>query len=318
MNEVYIGIDVSKNTLDVASYPTRKSWQFANDTTGVNKLVSMLLRLSPSLSVAEATGGYETEMAYALMKAGLRCAVVNPREVRDFARATGKLAKTDRLDAYVLAHFAALIQPEPRPLSDEDSREMEAILARRRQIVEMITAEKNRLHHALYPVREDILAHIAFLGQRLQDCDSGLEGRIEQSLVQREKYNLLMTVPGVGPNLARTLLIGLPELGNLDRWQVAALAGVAPFNHDSGNRRGTRHIRGGRSDVRSALYMSTLVATKHNPVIRRYYIRLCATGKVKKVVLVACMRKLLTILNAMIKHHAPWTVSPSEISFACA
>ena len=318
MNEVYIGIDVSKNTLDVASFPASKSWQFENHATGINQLVSMLRKQSPALTVAEATGGYETEMAYALKKAGIRCAVVNPREVRDFARATKKLAKTDRLDAYVLAHFAALIQPEPRPLPDEDARELEAILSRRRQVVEMITSEKNRLHHAMSPVKEDILAHIAYLEQRLQDQEFALEGRIDESPVQREKYNLLKTVPGAGPNLARTLLIGLPELGDLDRREVAAVVGVAPYNRDSGKRRGIRHIRGGRPDVRSALYMSTLVATRYNPVIREYYLRLCSSGKAKKVALVACMSKLLTILNAMVRNHSPWAVSRPELAFSVA
>jgi len=208
------------------------------------------------------------------------------------------------IDACVLAHFAAVTKPEPRPLSDENTRELEAILARRHQVVEMLTAEKNRLHHARYPVRDDILLHIAFLEQRLVDCDSSLEGRIEESPVQREKYNLLMTAPGVGPNLARTLLVALPELGSLDRWQIAALVGVAPFNHDSGRRRGTRHIRGGRSDVRAALYMATLSATRYNPLIRQFYIRLCGKGK-------------LTILNAMLKQNSPWAVYQPEPSLSC-
>ena len=317
MDQVYIGIDVSKNTLDVACYSTREHWQFPNHDTGIRELVELIRTQSPALVVAEATGGYETAVAYALKKAGVRCAVVNPREVRDFARATKHLAKTDMIDAFVLAHFAAVTKPEPRPLSDENTRELEAILARRHQVVEMLTAEKNRLHHARYPVRDDILLHIAFLEQRLVDCDSSLEGRIEESPVQREKYNLLMTAPGVGPNLARTLLVALPELGSLDRWQIAALVGVAPFNHDSGRRRGTRHIRGGRSDVRAALYMATLSATRYNPLIRQFYIRLCGKGKLKKVALVACMRKLLTILNAMLKQNSPWAVYQPEPSLSC-
>ena len=180
----------------------------------------------------------------------------------------------------------------------------------------MLTSEKNRLHHADDPVKEDIQLHIDFLEKRLQNCDSSLEGRIEESPVQREKYKLLQSAPGVGPNLAKTLLIGLPELGSLSRWQIAALVGVAPFNHDSGSKRGTRHIWGGRPSVRAALYMATLVATRFNPIIKQFYTRLCEAGKLKKVALVACMRKLLIILNAMLKHHMPWTFSESNLSFS--
>jgi transposase len=314
MNQVHIGIDVSKDFLDAAAYPIKKQWSFANDEIGISQLIKELGELRPALVVTESTGGYETPVAYALQKAHIVCAVVNPREVRDFAKATKKLAKTDRIDAQVLAHFSAVIQPEPRSLSEEKARELEAILARRRQVVEMLTAEKNRLHHAGYPVKEDILLHIAFLEKRLQNCDSSLEGRIEESPIQREKYALLQSVPGVGPNLAMTLLIGLPELGSLNRCQIAALVGVAPFNHDSGSMRGTRHISGGRSDVRAALYMATLVATRFNPLIKQFYTRLCEAGKVKKVALTACMRKLLTILNAMLKHHMPWIQTESNLA----
>jgi transposase len=200
-------------------------------------------------------------VAYALQKAGIACAVVNPREPRDFARATGKLAKTDKIDAHILSHFAAVIQPEARPLSDEQNQEMEAILSRRRQVIEMLVAEKNRLHLARKPVREAIQAHIAFLEKELEQMDMGLRGKIEESPVQLEKYNLLQSVPGVGPNLAATILIELPELGKLNRRQMAALVGVAPLNHDSGKKRGKRSPWGGRPQVRSALYMATLVAS---------------------------------------------------------
>lgn len=318
MNQVYIGIDVSKDSLDAAAYPIKKQWSFTNDQVGINQFVKVLCELKPVLVVTESTGGYETPVAYALQRAHLDCAVVNPREVRDFAKATKKLAKTDRIDAQVLAHFAAVIQPEVRALAEEKVRELEAILARRRQVVEMLTAEKNRLHHAGDPVKEDILLHIAFLEKRLQNCDSSLEGRIEESPIQREKYDLLQSVPGVGPNLAKTLLIGLPELGSLSRWQIAALVGVAPFNHDSGSMRGKRHISGGRPDVRAALYMSTLVATRFNPLIKEFYTRLCTAGKAKKVALTACMRKLLTMLNAMLKHHTPWISYDSKtVIIAC-
>lgn len=312
MDQDYFGIDVSKETLDVAAYTSKKQWQFSNNDTDINLLIKEFNKLAPALIVIESTGGYEASVAYALQKVGFPCAVVNPREVRDFAKATKKLAKTDTIDARVLAHFAAAIKPEPRPLSDEQSQELEAILARRRQVIEMLTAEKNRLHLARKPVIEAITAHIAYLEKELQDIGSNLQGKIEESPIQREKYNLLQSVPGVGPTLAAILLIDLPELGDLTRRQIAALVGVAPFNHDSGTRRGKRSTWGGRPHVRSGLYMSTLVASRFNPVISEFYKRLCATGKAKKVALVACMRKLLTILNAMLKHHVPWTYSESK------
>ena len=257
----------------------------------------------------EAAGGYETPLAYALHRAGIPCAIVNPREVRDFAKATKKLAKTDIIDARALAHFAFAIKPEPRPLSDEQTQELEAILTRRRQVIKMITAERNRLHMARKPVIEAIKSHIDYLEKELSRIDTELRGRIEESTVQREKYELLQSVPGVGPNLSATLLIELPELGNLNRRQIAALAGVAPLNHDSGTMRGKRSPWGGRPQVRAGLYMATLVAARFNPIISQFYTRLCAMGKAKKVALVACMRKLLTILKSMLKHHVPWYFS---------
>jgi len=315
MDQAFIGIDVSKDSLDAAVYTGKHRWHFSNDEAGISQLIEEFNKLTPTLVVIESTGGYETPVAYALQKAKIACAVVNPREVRDFAKATKKLAKTDSIDAQVLAHFAAVIKPEPRSLSDEQAQELEAILARRRQVVEMLTSEKNRLHQARPTVKEDIQIHIDFLEKRLQNYDSNLEGMIEESPVQREKYHLLQSVPGVGPNLARTLLIDLPELGSLNRWQVAALVGVAPFNHDSGSKRGKRATWGGRPTVRSALYMATLVAARFNPIIKQFYTRLCDTGKKKKVALVACMRKLLIILNSMLKHHMPWTITKSELSF---
>ncbi len=313
MEKEYIGIDVSKDTLDVASYTTHKKWQFPNNDIGISKLVGTLKELGTLLAVMESTGGYETPAACSLSKTGIPCAVVNPREVRDFARATKKLAKTDSIDAQVLAHFAAAIQPEPRPISDEQAKELEAILARRRQVIEMLTAEKNRLHLAQRTVKEAIKAHIVFLEGELANVDSNLKGRIEESPVQREKYKLLQSVPCVGPNLAATLLIDLPELGNLNRKQIAALVGVAPLNHDSGTMRGRRSPWGGRPHVRATLYMATLVAARFNPVITQFYVRLCKAGKAKKVALVACMRKLLTILNSMLKHCVPWHLSPPAL-----
>jgi len=309
MDKQSVGIDVSKDALDVAAFTTNKKWHFSNEETGINQLIEELKVLSPVLVVMESTGGYETPLAYALYNAGIPCAVVNPREVRDFARATKKLAKTDSIDAQVLAHFAAVIKPEPRPLSDNQSQELEAILTRRRQITGMLTAEKNRMHTARKQVRDSIQAHIDYLEKELNQLNSNLKGRIEESPIQREKYELLQSVPGVGPNLSSTLLIELPELGNLNRRQIAALVGVAPINHDSGSKRGKRRIWGGRPQVRTALYMSTLVASRFNPVISEFYARLCATGKAKKIALVACMRKLLSILNSMLKHRVPWHFS---------
>jgi transposase len=306
MSNEYIGVDVSKGTLDVASHSGGQKWQFTNSEAGIGEFIAVLGSLSPDLVVMEATGGYEMPAAYALHRAGIPCAIVNPREVRDFARATKKLAKTDTLDAAVLAHFAAAIRPEPRPLSDEQTQELEAIITRRRQVIVMLTAEKNHLHTARKVVTGVIRAHIAYLEKELDQIDSDLRGRIEESPVRRDKYDLLQTTPGVGPNVSATLLIELPELGSLNRRQVAALVGVAPLNHDSGTMRGRRSPWGGRPQVRAALYMATLVATRYNPVIRQHYARLCATGKAKKVALVACMRKLLTILNSMLKHHVPW------------
>lgn len=316
MDQDYFGIDVSKNTLDVAAFQSNRKGQFSNDETGINQLVSTLSKLTPALVVTEATGGYEAAAAYALQKAGIQCAVVNPREVRDFAKATKKLAKTDKIDAHVLAHFAAAIKPEPRPLSDDQTQELEAVLTRRRQVIEMLTAEKNRLHLARQPVQEAIQAHIAYLEKELQQIDSALQDRIEESPIQREKSRLLQSVPGVGPNVSATLIIELPELGSLNRRQIAALVGVAPLNHDSGTRRGKRGTWGGRPQVRSALYMSALVASRRNPLISQFYKRLCEAGKAKKVALVACMRKLLIILNSMLKHRIPWIYIEPKLVFS--
>ena len=273
MDKDFAGVDVSKDFLDVATYATVKSWHFPNSEVGISQLVQTLSEFTLVLVVMEATGGYETPLAIALHKAALSCAVVNPREVRDFAKATKKLAKTDTIDARVLAHFAAVIRPEPRPLSDEQAQELEAMVSRRRQVIDMLTAEKNHLHVAKQPVREAIKSHIEYLTKELAMTDSELQVRIQESPVQRDKYSLLRSVPGVGPNLSATLLVDLPELGNLNRRQIAALVGVAPINHDSGTRRGKRSIWGGRPQVRKMLYMSALVAARRNPVIGQYYSR---------------------------------------------
>jgi transposase len=307
--KVYIGVDVAKASLDIAMYSSDKKWQFSNDEAGIKQGVELLKGLSPTLVVMESTGGYETPLAYALKESGIPVAIVNPREVRDFAKATGKLAKTDTLDAKVLAHFSAVIEPEPSSISSEELQELGAILARRRQIIEMLTAEKNRLHTAKKVVRARIKAHIAYLENELAETEAGLRNGIKESPIEREKYNLLRSVPGVGPNLCTTLLIELPELGKLNKKQIAALVGVAPLNRDSGTLRGKRTVWGGRATVRASLYMAALVASRYNPIIKAFYQRLCAAGKAKKVALTACMRKLLVILNAMLQHGTPWAYS---------
>jgi transposase len=305
-----IGVDVSKDSLDVAGYESGSKWQFSNDDTGIAQLVRAISEKPVTLVVIESTGGYEACLAYALAKAGIRRAVVNPRETRDFAKATKKLAKTDTIDARVLAHFAAVIKPEPQELSDEDTRELGAILARRRQLVQMIIAEKNRLHTAHPSVKKGIIDLITYMEKDMADIDSNLKGRIEESPVQSKKYNCLKSVPGVGPNLATTLIIELPELGTLNSKKIAALVGVAPLNHDSGSKRGKRSPWGGRPQVRTALYMAALVAARFNPMIMELYTRLCAAGKAKKVALVACMHKLITVMNAMLKNRTIWHYEP--------
>lgn len=304
----YAGIDVSKGHLDVFVRPTGEHFGLPNDHAGIGSLVSRLLEgARPALVVLEATGGFERPAVAALSAAGLAVAVVNPRQARDFARATGRLAKTDRIDAEVLAHFAEAVHPIPRPVPDEEARALGEILARRRQIVGMLTAEKNRLGAATTrPVRRRIEAHVRWLEKELEHTDSDLDEVIEESPTWRKNEALLRGVPGVGPVLARTLLAELPELGGLAGKQLAALVGVAPLNRDSGTFRGRRAVWGGRSGVRAALYMGALVATRHNPQIKEFYERLLSAGKPKKVALVACMRKLLLILNAVLKHRTPW------------
>jgi transposase len=304
--EIYVGVDVSSDSLDVAAHPRQQARSFKNNDIGINEAVTYLKKLAPALVVMEATGGLETSLAAAISAARIPVAVVNPRQVRDYARSMGKLAKTDTIDAQVMADFAAAVQPEPRPLSDAQTQELKDILTRRSQLNEMITAENNRLSRARRPVSDHIKTHIAWLKQELEDMNSSLNSFIEQSPIWRENDNLLRSVPGVGPILSSILLAELTELGSLNRKQIAALAGVAPLNRDSGKFRGKRTVWGGRAKVRAALYMSTLVATRRNPVIRCFYERLIAAGKAKKAAITACMRKLLTILNAMMKHRTPW------------
>jgi transposase len=306
--QVFVGIDVAKAQLDIALRPTGERWAVTNDETGMAALVARLQAAQPTLIVLEATGGYHRAVVAALAAAALPLVVINPRQVRDFAKATGQLAKTDVLDARAVAHFAEAVRPAPRPLPDAQTEELRALLARRRQLIAMRTAEQNRLENAPRRLRADIEAHIAWLNQRVAALDDDLDTTLRASPVWRERETLYRSVPGIGPVCARTLVLDLPELGTLSRQRIAALVGVAPFNRDSGTLRGTRTTWGGRAHVRATLYMSTLVAVRYNPVLKRFYERLRTAGKVAKVALTACMRKLLTILNAMVKHQKPWHV----------
>lgn len=302
----YIGIDVSKATLDVAVRPQDEVWTTANEETSIHALVEGLKARDPALIVLESTGGLEMPVVAALSAARLPVVVVNPRQVRDFAKALGRLAKTDRIDADILARFAAAVRPEVRPIKDHQAQELTALMARRRQLIEMLTAEKNRLNTAPKRIRKDIKMHIEWLAKRLNQVNQDLDKAVKKSPVWRGNDRILQSTPGVGPVLSTSLLADLPELGQLDRRQIAALVGVAPFSRDSGTLRGKRTIWGGRADIRSVLYMATLSATRCNPVIRVFYHRLIAAGKAHKVAMTACMRKLLTILNAMIKNQTLW------------
>lgn len=304
--DCYIGIDVSKATLDVASLPDGESWTVANDDQGLAELAPRLVARTPALIVLEATGGFEMLAALTLAKVGLPIAVVNPRQVRDFAKAMGRLAKTDALDAGLLADFAQRVRPAPRPLPDEAALLLESLLTRRRQIVDMLTAEKNRLGFARGPVQRDISQHIRWLEKRLSAVDGDLQDAVTASPLYHAKAELLRSVPGVGQVTTLTLLATLPELGQLSRHQIAALVGVAPMNRDSGTMRGKRMVWGGRAPVRAVLYMAALVGLKHNPVLRVFSERLRAAGKPFKVAATACMRKLLTILNAMLHQNRRW------------
>ncbi len=306
MNKIHAGIDVSKATLEVAIGDRKEIKSFPNDEGGISQVISYLKEGIPALTVMEATGGLERLLAASLVDASIPVVVVNPRQVRDFARAKGKLAKTDNIDAHILAEFACDVHPEVRALTDKQTEEIKALLVRRQQLIAMIVAEKNHLCSATQAVVPSIKENIKWLKQLLKSLDDDLENRIENSPIWREKDNLLKSVPGVGPVLSKTLLGVLPELGSLTRKQIAALAGVAPFNRDSGKYRGKRTTKGGRTRVRVCLYMASLVATRFNPVIKAYYDHLLEMGKAKKVALTACMRKLLIILNAIVREHRPW------------
>ena len=302
---LFVGIDVSQARLDIAIRPG-SSWAFTHNEAAIATLVEQLRLLRPTLIVLEATGGMEIPLTSALATAQLPVVVVNPRQVRNFAKASGRLAKTDVLDAQILAQFAEVMRPQPRPLPDVAARALAALLTRRRQLVAMLTAEKNRLLSASSPIRQRLRGHMAWLERELQHTNTDVAEAIRQSPVWREKDELLRSVPGVGPVLTTTLLANLPELGTLTNKQIAALVGVAPLNRDSGTLRGRRTVWGGRAQVRAVLYMGALVAARFNPVIRTFYQRLQAMGKAKKVVLTACMRKRLIILNTMLKHRTSW------------
>lgn len=305
--QIFVGVDVSKARLDVACRPDSTAFSEANDPQGIARIVTRLQAVCPVLIVLEATGGLEIPLAVALVAAELKVAIVNPRQVRDFARATGQLAKTDRIDAAILAHFADVIRPEVRPLPDEEARRLDALIVRRRQLIEMRTAEQNRLGTMTAPlVRRNLEAHIAYLTTQIEDLDKELDQVIEASPSWKAKDDLLRGVPGIGKVVSRTILATLPELGTLSNKQISALAGLAPVARDSGTQHGRRCIAGGRSSIRSLLYMAALTAKRFNPVLRVFYDRLIKAGKATKVALTAVMRKLLTIINSMVRHNRPW------------
>jgi len=302
----YVGIDVSKDTLDLMVRPTGTRHQHPNDADGIAQLIKQLRRQRPTLVVCEASGGWERLLAGALATAGLPIVVVNPRQVRDFAKATGRLAKTDRLDAAVIARFAEAVRPEPRPLPSADTQALAELVSRRQQLIEMRTAETNRRRLATGRLRHQLDEHLAWLDRQLDELDRELDDLLRNSPIWREQADVLRSAKGVGPILTATLLSALPELGHLNHKEIAALVGVAPFNRDSGVWRGKRQIWGGRGPVRAVLYMATLSAVRTNPVVRSFYQRLISAGKLQKVALVACMHKLLIILNAMARDSRPW------------
>lgn len=313
-----VGVDVAKAELVVAVRPGGEHWVVANDEAGARALAARLRERAPTLVVLEATGGYEVVAVAALAAAGLPVVVVNPRQVRDFARATGQLAKTDRIDAAVLALFAERVQPPVRPLPNADARALDALLTRRRQLLEMLQAERNRLGQVSgrgqRAVTTSLTAHIGYLERELRTTDTDLGAAVRASPAWRERDDLLQSVPGVGRVTSLTLLAELPELGCLSRRAIAKLVGVAPLSWDSGTRRGRRCVYGGRASVRAVLYMATVTATRHNPLIAAFYSRLVAGGKPKQLALVACMRKLLTMLNAIARTATRWHIEPAAIS----
>jgi transposase len=306
VKEHFVGIDVSKNRLDVATFPDEQSWSLSNDEAQFPALVERLKSMEPTKIVLEATGGLETLVDAFLAKEGLPVVVINPRQARDFAKACGKLAKTDTIDAKILALFAKRMDPELRPLKDPEQQELSALLSRRSQIVAMRSAEKNRRTSSPKRIRKDIDDHILYLDKRLSEIDHDLEDFIKQSPIWREKDKLLQSMTGVGPVLSVHLISDLPELGTINSKKISALVGLAPLNCDSGQFRGKRIIWGGRAQLRTALYMGALAAIRFNPVIKAFYERLCAAGKKFKVAITACMHKMLTILNAIVKSKTMW------------
>jgi transposase len=314
MSHLFVGVDVSKDRLDVALYPEASSGSVPNDEAGIEDLVQRLRPLHPVRVVLEATGGLEMPAVGALAAAGLPVVAVNPRQTRDFAKAAGLLAKTDRIDAAALARFAEAMKPEIRPLPDPAAQELGALIVRRRQVVQMLTAEKNRRQAAPKRLHKDLDQHVAWLEEALRRLDDELQKTIRNSPAWREKDDLLQSVAGIGPKTSAVLIAELPELGRLNRHEIAKLAGVAPMNRDSGRYRGERHIQGGRAMVRTALYMATLTAIRCNPVIAAFYRRLCDHGKKYKVAMTACMRKLLVRLNAMLRDRMPWREKSPQVA----
>ena len=314
---VFVGLDVAKATLDIAVRPSGDQWSVANDEAGVGALLDRLRVLHPALVVCEATGGFERSAIAQLATAGLPVVVANPRQIRDFARATGQLAKTDQIDAAILALFAERVRPAPRVLPSDAAQLLDALLTRRRQLLEMLVAEKNRLGFAPRPLHTGIQQHIRWLERQLDDVTKALADQIERSPVWRAKDDLLQSVPGVGPIVSAVLLAELPELGALTHKQIATLAGVAPLARDSGTLRGKRMVWGGRAGVRTALYLAALCGRRWNPRLKVFYDRLIAAGKPKKVALIACARKLLTILNAMLRDNERWAMPMPSVQHSC-
>lgn len=308
MNEIetFVGIDVAKHTLEVGLLPAKETFQVAHDEAGIDAIVARLRALAPKLIVMEATGGLETALAASLIGASLRVAVVNPRQARDFAKACGLLAKTDRIDALALARFAEAIKPEPRAGKDPATQLLDQLVTRRRQLVNMRVQEQLRLASASPVQAKSINKHLSWLDQQIARIERDTAQQIRNSPGWRAKDDLLQSIPGVGDVTSHTMLAKLPELGSLNRHKIAALTGIAPLNNDSGTFKGKRSIWGGRADVRTILYMATLSAMRFNPVLKRFHDRLIAAGKLQKVAIVACMRKLVTIMNAIIKTNTPW------------
>jgi transposase len=317
---MFVGVDVGKDELVIAARPVGRRWTVGNDEPGVRALAMELQALEPETIVLEATGGYELLCVAALAAAGLPVVVVNPRQVRHFARATGQLAKTDKIDADILALFGERVRPEQRPIADEATHELEALLARRRQILEMLHAERNRLGQVFGGkqrlVRKSLRTHIVFLERQLRSTETDLGATVRASAAWRERDDLFQSVPGIGPIVSCTLVAEMPELGRLSRRAIAKLAGIAPLSRDSGTLRGRRFIYGGRATVRTALYMAAIVGARHNPILRAFYKRLVAAGKPKKVALIACARKLLTILNTMVRTGTRWIAPITEVAIS--